>query len=237
MSTMDIYVICDIFEYVDVDTRLIIQRINKQFDEQFKSFIPLTDGARICSTKMVYYDMQNCVRFYECGSHWNDGLYNACVGGDLDIINLIISKGANDWNTGLAGACNGGNLDIVNLMILKGATNWDNGLQGACDSGHLELVKLMISKGSTNWRGGLCWSCWSSSDCHSCKLPGKICCGHMDIVNLMIEKGSTDLNEGLSFACHERRLGMVKFMIEKGTTKCWCNKSMAEHLHEIDLLA
>jgi hypothetical protein len=47
-------------------------------------------------------------------------------------------------------------LDIVNLMISKGATNWNWGVNGACKGGlkdackgeHLEIIHLMISKGA-----------------------------------------------------------------------------------------
>ena len=35
----------------------------------------------------------------------------------------MIEKGANNWNSGLNGACQGGRLEIVNLMIKKGADN------------------------------------------------------------------------------------------------------------------
>jgi len=34
----------------------------------------------------------------------------------------MISKGANDWNYGLYGACYGGHMELVKLMISKGAT-------------------------------------------------------------------------------------------------------------------
>ena len=43
-----------------------------------------------------------------------------------------ISKGANDWNSCLCHACEGGNMEIVNLMIKKGAICWSGGLFRAC---------------------------------------------------------------------------------------------------------
>ncbi len=39
--------------------------------------------------------------------NWNCGLYSACCGGHLNIVNLMIDKGANFWNCGLNGACEG----------------------------------------------------------------------------------------------------------------------------------
>jgi len=43
-------------------------------------------------------------------------------------------------------ACEGGNIEIVKLMIEKGATDWNWGLYGACKGGNIEIVKLMIEK-------------------------------------------------------------------------------------------
>jgi len=77
---------------------------------------------------------------------YNFGLYGACLGGHLDIINMMLQKGA-DVNYGLYGACLGGHLDLVNMMLQKGAdVNW--GLQGACLGGHLDLIKLMLEIGA-----------------------------------------------------------------------------------------
>ena len=41
----------------------------------------------------------------------------------LSHIKSMIDKGANDWNGGLYHACYRGNIDIVNLMIEKGAND------------------------------------------------------------------------------------------------------------------
>jgi len=38
-----------------------------------------------------------------------------------EIIDLMISKGANDWNYGLFGACQSKNKEIALLMVKKGA--------------------------------------------------------------------------------------------------------------------
>ena len=46
----------------------------------------------------------------------------------------------------MRGACNGNNLEIINLLISWGADNWKYGLVGACDGGHIEIVKMMIEK-------------------------------------------------------------------------------------------
>ncbi len=45
------------------------------------------------------------------------GFYNACRGGHLDLVKLLIEHGANNWNGGLEGACYGGHYKIVIFMI------------------------------------------------------------------------------------------------------------------------
>ena len=76
-------------------------------------------------------------------------LLYTCQGGNLDVVAMMISHGANDWNYGLYVACVGGNLDIVTMMISHGANNWNWGLLGACMGGNLDVVAMMISKGAT----------------------------------------------------------------------------------------
>ena len=65
------------------------------------------------------------------------------------ILSILRSNRKCNWNLGLQVACNGGHMDIVQLMIEKGADNWNWGLQYACQDGHMDIVKLMIGKGAT----------------------------------------------------------------------------------------
>ena len=62
----------------------------------------------------------------------------------MEIVKLMVAKGADDWNGGLKGACFGGRVEIVRLMAAKGATNWNGGLFGACRGGHMEIVRLIL---------------------------------------------------------------------------------------------
>ncbi len=109
-------------------------------------------------------------------TNWNYGLYGACRGGHVNMVNLMIEKGANNWDFGLYGACVGGHLNMVNLMIEKGANDWNWGLRNACLKGHMPVVKLMIKMGAKYWNDGLCCACKE---------------GHTDIINLMIQKGAS----------------------------------------------
>ena len=59
-----------------------------------------------------------------------------CEMGDVQNVKLMIEKGARDWDRGLEGACLGGHLDLTELMIEKGATigNGDFGMHVKVDT-------------------------------------------------------------------------------------------------------
>jgi len=56
----------------------------------------------------------------------NNGLYNACRNGHIDIAKLCVKNGANCFNKGLSNACCYGYIDIVKYMIDCGADECTN---------------------------------------------------------------------------------------------------------------
>jgi hypothetical protein len=78
--------------------------------------------------------------------NYDNGLSIVCQYNYLEIVNLMIKKGAKDWNEGLYSACKTGNIEFIELMVEKGANDWNSGLGIACQGGHLEIVNLMIKK-------------------------------------------------------------------------------------------
>lgn len=58
----------------------------------------------------------------------------------------MIRYGANDWNIGLYNACLNGNVKIVELMIDSGGLYWNHSLYSACYGGNIEIVKLIMDK-------------------------------------------------------------------------------------------
>jgi ankyrin repeat protein len=66
----------------------------------------------------------------------------------MDIVQLMIEKGACNWDLGLEWACQGGHLPIVELMIENGASRYNEGLIWACKYGYIDIVKMMIEKGA-----------------------------------------------------------------------------------------
>src|SRR5438552_15666355 len=59
----------------------------------------------------------------------------------------MISKGANEWDSGLYWACEGGNMELVELMISKGATNISENISYPEDKKKIiKLLELGISR-------------------------------------------------------------------------------------------
>ena len=85
----------------------------------------------------------------------NKDLYVACKNGDVNAVNIAITRNATDWNWGLYGACEGGQVELSNMMIARGATDWNLGLYGACKGGHIVLANMMIERGATDWDSAL----------------------------------------------------------------------------------
>lgn len=75
----------------------------------------------------------------------------AAINGQIDIIKLMIEKGANDFNNTMVEAASGGHIDIVKLMIQQGATDFALAMIMASDGGHKDIVELMIEKGVTDF--------------------------------------------------------------------------------------
>ncbi len=57
---------------------------------------------------------------------YNSGLFNACLGGHINIVELLIKNGADNFNTGIQGCVNGkkniqNRMQIIELMLFSGA--------------------------------------------------------------------------------------------------------------------
>lgn len=147
--------------------------------------------------------------------YWNNCLRHACLSNiiNVEIINLTISKGANDWDGSLYFACKTGKtgktdktgdvsyLEIIEFFISKGATNLDKCLYEACKNNNMDIVEILINRGANNWDEGMFGACVG---------------GFMDIVKFMINKGAANWNEGLKAACEGGCMDIVNFMITKG---------------------
>jgi Ankyrin repeats (3 copies) len=130
-------------------------------------------------------------------TNFDSPMVYAARGGNMEIIKLMIEKGATYFNWGMSYAAIGGHMEIVKLMIEKGGTDFDTTMNNAAKGGHMEIVKLMIEKGATNFN----WTMINASEG-----------GHMEIVKFMIKKGATDFNSAMRYAAHRGHTEIVDYL-------------------------
>ena len=158
-------------------------------------------------------------------------LYNAADSGHLDVVKLLLEKGAtvdvrtkeegpyDNHITPLMAAAGRGHLDVVKLLLEKGAAvdargrNGSTPLSFAAEDGHAEVAKLLLEKGAAVDPRG-------SED--STPLYFAALFGHFDVVKLLLEKGAAvDARRGdgstpLMEAAWDGHLEVVKLLLEKG---------------------
>ena len=97
---------------------------------------------------------------YESINKINDELSKACIFGDLEKIDFLLSNGANIHhknifrNSPIILTSFTGFIEIIKLLILNGANIYDEDGYGnsciscACINGKVEIIKLLLSKGA-----------------------------------------------------------------------------------------
>lgn len=99
------------------------------------------------------------ISLHDNNYNWKCGFFTACRHGRLNVVEFLISKGANWWKDGYIGACYGGHLIIIELIISKGVNNWTGhgqsdpldwncGLYYACNNDHTNVIDFLIGKGA-----------------------------------------------------------------------------------------
>ena len=130
----------------------------------------------------------------------NLGLYAASIGGHINIINLLISKGANLADC-LIRACRFGDIDIVKIMFSHGAEDIETGLSHACFHGYIDIVKFLClhSEDIILTNGLLMYM--------ACKR------GDLDILKFLISIGGTVVKDSLLLeARKQRKQNVIEFL-------------------------
>ncbi|KAL0488143.1 ankyrin repeat-containing protein [Acrasis kona] len=75
-------------------------------------------------------------------------IHDAAIGCKLSLVQLVIDAENDqcDWNLGLNGAAIGGSMDIVELMLEKGATKYQESILCATMHNHSKVVELFIDR-------------------------------------------------------------------------------------------
>ncbi len=94
-----------------------------------------------------------------CWQHlrWNKNsiLASASQDGCIEIVKLMLEKGANNYDGAMVNATANGHFEIVKMMAEKGAVVYNTALVNASHCGHLDIVKLMLAKGADDYNGAL----------------------------------------------------------------------------------
>lgn len=94
-----------------------------------------------CWTKQI----QSIEKMIELGANPDEGLYESCLIGDLDLVNKFISFGAEDFDFALRHACEGGHHHIIDLMEELGARDHYRALECACYSSQYHVMERLIN--------------------------------------------------------------------------------------------
>lgn len=172
----------------------------------------------------------------------------ACKNGHIDIVRLMLIKGANDFNDYLYSiACHtyfvsyDDHFDIIDILLAKGATNLDEALIGAYENDHFEIVDRLIYKGATVTVNDLFIRACSSGDhdkffkllkyyfrdpssIRQVYLNDWLCKassnGSLAIVQRLLDLGANDLNKALSFADQYGNYDTMVLLIARGANDC-----------------
>ena len=128
------------------------------------------------------------------------GMAEAAFFGYLDIVRLMLFRGANNYNTGLMTSASGGHLYIVLLMLQQGANNFSHSMVAAAYNGHEDIVRFMLFKGATDYNTGL-----------TSAASG----GYESIVRLMLELGANNFNTAIDRAALRGHQNIVELIWER----------------------
>lgn len=140
--------------------KIVRTMIMKGVTEWSFGFINACSGGHIKIVKLLY-----TTGFENIKEGLIEGFNEACLGGHLNIVKFLLRRDQKgfDWKWAMINACSGGEIGIVQLMICKLGKQlahvWDEGLFQACSKGHISIVKLMIEKGAQNLNEGLRQAC------------------------------------------------------------------------------
>jgi|SRR5579875_1013617 len=128
---------------------IMLMRVSKKFYNTINNLrLPNVDFYISC-LKGYYLNIRKWLQIKK-SFDLNTAFFNACMGGNLDIVMLMIKHGANNWNLGLYSACKGGKRQIIDLMIQNGANDFYWALEGATENGNDEIIDLMLQKSANN---------------------------------------------------------------------------------------
>lgn len=229
--------------------KIMLKKIEYKLDSKYLDICiqNVCESGNMKSVELIL----SCAYFSCYKSHskydWNLYLRKACRGGNLEIVKLMITKGAFDFTGCLSHAGFGGNVKIVKLLLKKGSTDLYECIYEACKRDKLEIVKFILENtrniknigniiNSDHIEKYMDTACEHGSINTVTYLINKGCVNwgrysevlcmrpydNTKIIKLMIENGVTNYDKFMYHACLHGHLEFVKVLIEKGATN-WYN--------------
>ena len=134
----------------------------------------------------------------------NDSLNNAAYAGNRELIDYLISIGANNMNFGLYGATRAENEELINFFISKGADDWAGAILRAAKAGNEDLVYRFIYK-----LNGKPFNIEEA-------LYNAAISGNKELVYYFIELGAHNWNRAMAGAALGDHEDLVKYFISRG---------------------
>ena len=131
-------------------------------------------------------------------------------------------QGYRDYNLIMRYAAEQGNINIVKLMMEKGASDYRPAMRSAAYEGHIDIVKLLLEKlRKRHGDNGMYSALYSRHEFYTtldCDYPMYCAAvgGHITIVELMMENGANDYNLAICGAAQHGHINIVKLLLEKG---------------------
>jgi len=160
--------------------------------------------------------------------HYEEAVAHAAKGGQIELVKLLLNKGANVYYRIIEDALRNGHIDIVNFILEKyfknsnilPVHNANCFLNIAARSGHIEIVKSMLERGANLYDAAMAYAAENN---------------HVEIVELMLERGATDYNMVMNYAAGGGHIHIVKRMLQLGATGYWNAMLCAERHNNYEI--
>jgi hypothetical protein len=144
-------------------------------------------------------DLLNIFMDFSNIENLNIAMFNAVYGGNLDIVEYLISKGANDFNRGLIASSKIGNLDITNLMLKNNANNYHIAFRVALNYGKLNILKILPELDIENYNNAIIRAIAGNKS--------------LEIISFIFNKGVNNYKYMMYLASFIGSMRIVKFLI------------------------
>lgn len=134
-------------------------------------------------------------------SNINIGLWGACEGGNLQLVEEFLVLGANDIDQALEYAAVSGNEEIIDRLLKLGVREVDRAIRSAIRNGHDEITKKLIDGGGN-----------PSPELNSALVIASFY-DNLPIIKYLIDKGASNIDEALP---HSTDKEIIQYFLAKG---------------------